>query len=956
MKIKTINNINLSKLTSLRIIILILICAICTQTKSFAQNEVADSLKNILSQNPNDTLRVNTLNYLSKATRYEDPNKAIDYCNESIALAKKIGFQKGLAEAYYQMSYAYSAKNDGLDSATYFVNEAIEIAEKNKDYSLLSGCYSQLSTLHKSLDDKTNAAFKAVEYADKSDNKIQKISALHNLGLTFHLAGQLDDALKYYLQSETLSKEVGYLVELKGTYNNIAIIYSDKNDFETALHYKKEALKLCDKVNHPILWARNASNLSGGFIDMELYDSAKIYLQEAEQIFLKYDSPYAKYLYETKGYLYYKMEDYKTALPILLQSFNLLKNNANNASYQALCEAISDCYYQIGNLEKANQYKDTLLTFYKQTYLDGLTEELAEANIKYETELKEKQISDQSLEIQIQKNKRKNTILIGFGLISLLLIAFQYYFQKQKRKKLAAEHDLEIQQAETASLKNLDTLKTQFFTNISHELRTPLTLISGPLENALAKTDNTSVEKDINTAYKQTNKLTNLVNELLDFSKLESGKLEVIPRKVQLSYFIKRIFYAFESMADLRKITLIDKINIDENLWVLIDDNKVEKILNNLLSNALKFTRKKGNVTLKAFIKSENVYFEVIDTGDGIHPNDIPHIFERFYQSKQTSETLLGGTGIGLALCKELTKLMNGSIAVKSTIGEGSSFSVVLPFEKTVANTDEQSELMLEKETKLQPFTPLFINGEQPKILIVEDNYEMSRYLNEMLSENYNCTVAFDGEEALKKIKQQSFDLISCDIMMPNMDGFTFRTEVNKLDAYKNVPFIMLTARAIEEDKLRGLRLGVDDYILKPFNQLELEARIHNLLQNKIQREEIINDKVQSEETPNVEISFLQEAEKIVLNNISNTNFKIADLAEQLNYSPRHLSRILKKASGLSPVAFILEVRLQKARQLLEQQKFNSVKEVQFEIGIDSASYFTTKFKERFGKSPSSYL
>lgn len=291
-------------------------------------------------------------------------------------------------------------------------------------------------------------------------------------------------------------------------------------------------------------------------------------------------------------------------------------------------------------------------------------------------------------------------------------------------------------------------------------------------------------------------------------------------------------------------------------------------------------------------------------------------------------------------------------------MGEGSTFTLVIPvtiIEKSTLKLDEKTFEETVEDNPTVPFLPLPIEGEKPNLLIVEDDLEMSRYLSDILSEGYSCSVAPDGMEALKKMKKSKFDIIMSDVMMPNMNGFEFREKVRSNENWVKIPFIMLTARSLDKDKIRGLQLGIDDYITKPFNPDELIARLNNLTSNKFARDNYLKEnKVFEEEENNftVEEEMLHKAEKFVIKNIDETEFTIDKLASFLNCSNRQLERLLKKYSGFTPNGFIREIRLQKAFQILEQRKFSTIKEVCYEVGLNNPAYFSVKFKERFGKNP----
>lgn len=361
--------------------------------------------------------------------------------------------------------------------------------------------------------------------------------------------------------------------------------------------------------------------------------------------------------------------------------------------------------------------------------------------------------------------------------------------------------------------------------------------------------------------------------------------------------------------------------------------------------------------------KEGNLPWRFKDTGQGISPSDLSRIFDRFYQAKQGS--LQGGTGVGLALARELAELMGGTLTASSIVGKGSTFTLNMPMQ--VLSPSQQEEV-LKQEVKdiVEPskkiydavFAPITIAGEKPRLLVVEDNPDMGKYLVQILEGQYQCVLATDGEEAIKQLKNGRFDCITSDVMMPNMDGFELRAAINQNKDWKQIPFLLLTARYLEADKIKGFQLGIDDYVTKPFSTLELQARIQNLVANKLEREAFAKNewKDREEIRSSVGEQLVRQAEQVVLLNLGDPHFEVADLAKAVNYSSKQLGRLLKKYTGLSSVNFILEVRLQKARELLEKRLCAAVTEAQIEVGINSNSYFTRKFTERFGKNPSEFL
>ena len=433
----------------------------------------------------------------------------------------------------------------------------------------------------------------------------------------------------------------------------------------------------------------------------------------------------------------------------------------------------------------------------------------------------------------------------------------QLILGQQRNEQIVMEKEKEFLQIKTEELERLSQLKSRFIANVSHELRTPLTLLLSPLQTVL-KSNDLTVKNDslIRLAQQNGQRLLQLTNEILDLNKLEAGKLEMQLSNIVLFNFLRQIIAAFQSHADNAKIELNFQYKFDKYLQVKLDKKKTETIIINLLSNALKFTPASGKITVLAKEIQNQLILSVQDTGRGIHPNDLPHIFNRFFQTKQPNSPAEGGTGIGLALSQELAKLMKGSLQVTSEVNRGSTFTLAIPqIEVMNRISDEDAELvqqnlLLENGQAPKVGTPIPItigigmkvaptlgvpqkNGQTTNqtILLVEDNHDLRKYIQSLLLPHYQVQAAENGQAALDYLgKGKTPDLIISDIMMPIMDGYQLLEQLKTSEQYQFIPVIMLTALANAEHKLKALRIGVDDYMLKPFSEEELMARVENLL------------------------------------------------------------------------------------------------------------------------------
>lgn len=608
--------------------------------------------------------------------------------------------------------------------------------------------------------------------------------------------------------------------------------------------------------------------------------------------------------------------------------------------------------------------------------------------LKVKGRLPNGQFSSQELRIPVQVIRPfylQIWFLLLCGFLFLLSGIALYKWRTRQLKRKADELKAQVEErTETIShqnkqlqhqakeLRQLDEVKSRFFANISHELRTPLTLLIGPIKSVLQRKRLESHDfKLLTTAKENGQQLLGMINQILDLTKLESGKLAVIEEPVEFYSFTRRIFSFFESHADIEGIKLQFRYQPDRYLKIMLDKKKFETLLKNLLSNALKFTPNGGTVTLHIKEKPNLIRLHVQDTGRGIHPADLPHIFDRYYQTSQLNTPVEGGSGVGLAICKEFSELLNGQLWAESELGKGTCFYFEFPKTEVLGT----SVLISPSNTPLSASNPQkerAISNNASKgatVLIVEDNHSLRAYLSLTLENDYQVVTANNGKQALTLLEkgelQQDPNLIISDVMMPEMDGFQFLQALKSVEAWRSIPVIMLTARAAIQDKLHALRIGVDDYMMKPFEEEELLLRIQNLLNNQQARQEWKEKQLDSTESPNpnpkTKISqedtlWLENLEKTVQEKLGHFDLTAEQIAYDLALSRRQFFRRVKLLTGLTPNEYIREVRYHTARLLLDNRSKNSVKAVAYSIGVRDIKYFSQQFKKRFGKYPSSYF
>ena len=553
----------------------------------------------------------------------------------------------------------------------------------------------------------------------------------------------------------------------------------------------------------------------------------------------------------------------------------------------------------------------------------------------------------------------------AYALLSIGGLYYLYLFQRKR----------DAERAEVHRIKEMEMLKSRFFTNVSHELRTPLTLILGPINAALKR--NKLAPQDfafLKMARRNGNQLLLLVNSILDLSKMEVNQLTLQETVIDFYSLMNRLVAAFESAATIQGINLIYKSPPATELSIQLDAPKFEVIINNLLSNALKFTPKGGKIEVQVQIHQDQIEIKVTDTGKGIAAEDLPFIFDRYFQTKKSTQTLQGGTGIGLALCKEYAQLFKGEMSVSSVLGESSTFTfifpkkeataVLIPIESKVTPTIEDHPI------ELLPTPTTNRQKEKPNLLIVEDNKDMRLYIQTILGNTFQCYTAENGQVAwdwLNDATKSQPDLIISDLMMPFLDGFELLEKIKAHDKWRTIPFIMLTARSTKEDRLKALTIGIDDYLTKPFEAEELVVRVTTLLQNHLARKLQFQSRsplssltkemhAEFKSATSADIEWLRQVRETIKEDIGKVDLNLLSIAGKMAISERHLRRRILEITGMNAGAYLKEIKLQQARHFLESKAYKSVAEVGYAVGFNTPSYFAKIYKARFGKLPSAYF
>ncbi len=548
-------------------------------------------------------------------------------------------------------------------------------------------------------------------------------------------------------------------------------------------------------------------------------------------------------------------------------------------------------------------------------------------------------------------------VLAKILLISCFLISINIYSAYLSRVAALTNKKLVETEFITAKLKELDNLKTKFFSNITHEFRTPLTLIQGPANELLEKTNDPEAKKLLTMIKNNSARLLTLINQLLDLARLDAHEVKINLKAVRLDVLLKTTISQFTSLASSRLIHFEWRIPTEAHT-VLMDEEKVETILINLISNALKFTPARGIVLVSATYINQTLEVEVKDNGRGIPSEKLAHIFDRFYQVEATDSSHSEGTGIGLALVKEYVELMKGTIQIESQVGTGTSIKIALNLVDAPETITHASDTPIEHESQLEEQLTAADDG-LPLLLIVEDNEDIRSFIKTCLGNLYRYSEARHGREGLDKAQHEIPDIIISDLMMPEMDGLELCREIKKDVRTNHIPFIMLTAKAADENKMEGLQTGADDYLIKPFNKAELALKVHNLVLLREKLQAHLKGTLLSQATPAVATSanelFVAKAKAFIEAHMKDETLSVETLAAELNLGREQCYRKINALTGFSPSVFIRKLRIQKADQLLAA-KWGPISQVAYEVGFENPSYFGRAFKEEFGKSPSDYV
>ncbi|WP_187289878.1 ATP-binding protein [Flagellimonas ruestringensis] len=882
-------------------------------------------------------------------------DSAIAVIKTGLTISERIGFEKGKWEALVSLGHCYWQKGD-FDKAQKSYNKVIgttkDLGGTALAYIGMGAVYSQKGEYARAMEQYTMASENFLQLGDEANYAV----AIGNIGYIQRSLENYGSAANYFKISDSINNKLGNLSGQAFAAYNLSVVYKNMDVLDSATIYNKKGLELYSQLGYK-------KRISYCHFTMGEIHVKKNNLQEALESYQKsLDISIAVDDSVQIGYSSMAVADMYNLLGNRKKSVAYLKNAAKVASRMELNILSMDIHERLAkhlsaegdmagaykNLEQFVLLKDSLYTREKR-------ELASEIEAQYQNEQKTKEIallaSERELQtLQLRKRVNERNAIIIFAVLTILLavLLFNQYRIKQRSNK---------------ELQELDRLKSNFFANISHEFRTPLTLIKGTIEKWEQNPGEKPEKEDVKMVRRNTNKVLGLVNQLLELSKIDQGKLQLKPTEGDVHKCLRTATSSFNSHAAQRDMDYRVKIP-SEVLWAAFDRDKLEKVVYNLLSNAFKFSGNGECVSFTATYETNELTIQVLDSGKGISGEKLPFIFDRFYQVDSTLTKEHEGSGIGLSLSKDLIELMDGTITVASEEGKGSCFTVQIPIERIETGQPrpkEQEQVTGNKQARYT--TPFRLNKSDkrnvPTILLVEDNEDMRQFIKAGLLDEYRILEAVNGEDGLKMAISKMPDLVITDLMMPKMDGVDLCKKMKTMVETCHIPIIMLTAKAGVENKIEGLETGADDYLTKPFETKELLVRARNLIEQRRKFRELFSSQATKIDPKEVTVNsldeqFLEKVLDLLEREHADSDFGVAQMQKGLAMSKTQLHRKLKAITNESPGELLRNFRLKRAAQLLSQN-VDSVTQVAYQVGFNNLSYFAKCFKELYGVSPSSY-
>lgn len=945
-----------------------------------------------------DSLLLSELREKIGKTINSNPDSAFIYIKKFGELSRNKHYARSTADAYY-LQAQYFRRIQNSDSAIfYFEKLNAQSAGINyyrglsMGYNGLCRTYYLIGKIEKSIE----AGTKSLQYINQFKDEGNAILAdTHNaLGIAYSRQNKLKTAINHLLIVDSIHKKEPLRADIiAAAYQSLGNVYLELKQYDAAEQYYLKANKEFEKIPEAGIFYSNITNVFLGevyyfkgklnkadsllsktllFFEkiadkrtvaeihnyLGLINLAKGNLESAEVYFknaLQFQKENLHHLEAAQsalqlGELYLKKGKPAEAIDFFQQALFYNRNVKNGSLNNTIYSKLAQAYALQGNYKEAYKFSEIATAINDSIHQIQTASKIKEIEAIYQTESRDREIAllTAKNELVVQQKKYQRNLLWGIlGLIMLATVFVILLFRNRQRI--------------TEKLKELDIAKSTFFANISHEFRTPLTLVTGPIEDQLASENlSPSTRRNLKSALRNTQRLKDLVDQLLALAKLEKKQLKLNIQPDNMPSFIIAHSEAFAFECQEKNIRFSVEVIKDEILdW--FDQDVLDKILYNLVGNALKYTPENGFIILNGIRNGENYEISLTNSGSYINPDQRQKIFERFYQINNKNP----GTGIGLSLTKELVEIHKGTITLTSEEHGNTEFKVILPVNKTAFGENQifsgqtqydrkETESVFDKNVEAE----VVLSGNAPVVLVIDDSRDIREYVRSIFETTHLVFTANNGKEGFKKAIEHIPDIVISDVMMPEEDGFTLTKHLKENELTSHIPVILLTAKTHIVSKLEGMGIGADAYVTKPFNSQLLRATVENLLENRRKLQQRFSQEVvltsKKIDVSSAEEQFLERLQTVFDHNITDPGFTSENFGSEMGISRMQLHRKLKALTGQSASEFLRSQRLRLAIHLLEENKI-SISEVGYSVGFNDPSYFTKCFKQEYGVPPSEY-
>lgn len=774
-----------------------------------------------------------------------------------------------------------------------------------------------------------------------------------SIGEVLAESNNIEKALEYFNASLSIEQNLNNSIIISEIYSLIGKAYMVLEDFPKSLEFQNKSLEISKSLKDPEGIVRAyyfiaKTNLTTGNLAQALLES-QISIDLAEKHKIDYYTP----LLSTQiGEIKLKSNNPKEAKKWLVSAVEKHKEMEAGTNLFVEYKLLSEAEAELNNFKQAFQYQKMSVESFEKLE----TQKTSQLASQYETDKKESLLKSQQEQKDLvnaqelnKKQRQRNTAIVGLILMASIAVTLLYLFRLRSKKIKIERQNLILKKREAEAIQEAERFKSKFIENISHEFRTILTLIKGHIE-VLNQDLETGSLKSLEEMNRNGDRLLELVNQLLDLSRIENKQFSLIHKEDNLLEILQGYIYSFETYAAKKElnfqveITNRAKLLLENQLWSFSHE-ALQIIVSNLLSNAIKFSPSNGKITATVDFYEETLILAVSDTGPGIDEKDLERVFDRFYQAESFTLETQKGSGIGLSLVKELAVLHKGNAEVKNNPEGGCCFIVKLKCEPV--ETPEPIE-----------HSTMVYQGEKPLVLIVEDQAELRQFISNNIGDEFETIEATNGKEGILLAEKHLPDLIISDVLMPKINGFELCKHLKNTNSTSHIPIILLSGMADQSDKIKGIEMGADAYLTKPFSVEELQLRIKNIVKllqnihNKFQPGEIIKEE-EIKGLSKRDFNLIKKLKSTIEDNISDPSFSVGNLTDVACLSQSQLTRKLKVIIGKTPSEMIKHFRLTKALELLREEL--SVSETAWSVGFEDAQYFSKVFKKHFGVIPSEH-